>query len=123
MIWFLLLMFFTSLVGALFSVTTLTDQDFPLWLLIGRIVVLTGLLASLLGVLGGKIWGIRGLFSSAVALIPLSVTYSYFTLFLSDGLALSLEWAVRNTLITAVVVMGMVTLVMWAAPKNPAGAE
>lgn len=117
------MMCFTWLVGALFSVTTQTDQGFPLWLLLGRIVIFAGLLASLLGVLGGQIWGIRGLFSSAVAFIPFSVTYGYFALFLSDGLALSLDLVVRNTLITAVVVMLMVTLVMWAAPKNPAGAE
>jgi hypothetical protein len=64
--------------------------------------------------MGRRKWGVYGFFVAAAAMIPLSVAYSYFNLQLTEGLELTVNWIVRNTLITAVFIMLLVTVVFWA---------
>lgn len=103
-----------TFVGAIFGLTTELELGYPLWLLIGRLLVIATLFATILGLMGRRKWGVYGFFAAAAAMIPLSVAYSYFQLQLTEGLALTLNWVVRNTVITAVIIMLLVTLVFWA---------
>ena len=113
-LWSLLLIFFMTFVRAIFGLTTELELGYPLWLLIGRLLVIALLFATILGLMGRRKWGVYGFFAAAAAMIPLSVAYSYFQLQLTEGLALTLDWVVRNTVITAVAIMLLVTLVFWA---------
>lgn len=113
-LWSLLLIFFMTFVRALFGLTTELDLGYPLWLLIGRLLVVTTLFVTILGLMGRRKWGVYSFFAAAAAMIPLSVAYSYFNLQLTEGLELTLSWIVRNTMITAVAIMLLVTVVFWA---------
>ena len=113
-LWSLLLIFFMTLVRAIFGMSVELELGYPLWLLIGRILLVVALCATILGLMGQRKWGIYGFFAATVAMIPLSVAYSYFNLQLTEGLELTLSWIVRNTVITAVFIMLMVTAVFWA---------
>ena len=113
-LWSLLLIFFMTLVRAAFGMSVELELGYPLWLLIGRLLVVATLFATILGLMGRRKWGVYGFFVAAAAMIPLSVAYSYFNLQLTEGLALTMNWIVRNTVITAVFIMGLVTAVFWA---------
>ena len=113
-LWSLLLIFFMTLVRAVFGLTTELELGYPLWLLIGRLLVVVLLFVTILGLMGRRKWGVYGFFAAAAAMIPLSVAYSYFNLQLTEGLELTVNWIVRNTLITAVFIMLLVTVVFWA---------
>ena len=114
-LWSLLLIFFMTLVRAVFGMSVELELGYPLWLLIGRLLVVSALCATILGLMGQRKWGVYGFFSAAVVMIPLSVAYSYFNLQLTEGLALTAGWIVRNTVITAVFIMLLVTAVLWAS--------
>ena len=114
LLWFLILVWFWTLVGAVFGFTTELAQGFPLWVLIGRVAVLGGLFASTIGLLGRKRWGVWGFFSAAVAMIPMSVSYSFFLGRQVGNIALGPAWILRNTLLTALVVVVLLVVVFWA---------
>lgn len=114
-LWSLLLIFFMTLVRAVFGMSVELELGYPLWLLIGRLLVVAALFATILGLMGRRKWGVYGFFAAATIMIPMSVAYSYFNLQLTEGLALTVNWIVRNTVITAVFIMGLVTAVFWAA--------
>lgn len=113
-LWTLLLIAFTSVVGALFGFGTELELGYPLWLLIGRLLVVVALFVTILGLMGRRKWAVYGFFAAAAAMIPLSVAYAYYNLQFSEGLELTMGWIVRNTVITAVVIMGVVTAVFWS---------
>jgi hypothetical protein len=113
-LWTLLLIAFMTVVGAVFGFGTELELGYPLWLLIGRLLVVSLLFVTILGLMGRRQWGVYGFFTAAAAMIPLSVAYSYFNLQLTEGLELTLNWIVRNTIVTAVAVMFLVTVVFWA---------
>lgn len=113
LLWALLLVFFYTMVGAVWTFNMGLDQGFPLWLLLGRVAVLAGLFVSTFGLLGRKQWAVWGFFGCAAVMIPLSVSYSYYFSFLTEGFQLTLGWIIRNTLITALVIMGGVSLVFY----------
>jgi hypothetical protein len=113
-LWTLLLIAFTSVVGAVFGFGTELELGYPLWLLIGRLHVVVALFVTILGLMGRRKWGVYGFFAAAAVMIPLSVAYAYYQVQLTEGLELTMGWIVRNTVITAVVVMGVVTVVFWS---------
>jgi len=114
-LWTLVLILFYVLVGAFFSVPTVREQGVPLWLIIGRLLVLTGLVGGLIGILIGQAWGIWLFFASAMVMIPMSVTYTYyFLLFSEEGFKLTAGWIVGSTVKTAVFVMIIVSFVFWS---------
>jgi hypothetical protein len=113
-LWTLLLIAFTSVVGAVFGFGTELELGYPLWLLIGRLLVVVALFVTILGLMGRRKWGVYGFFAAAAVMIPLSVAYAYYQVQLTEGLELTMGWIVRNTVITAVVVMGVVTAVFWS---------
>jgi hypothetical protein len=114
LLWTLFLVFFWTLVQSVFGFSTEVDLGYPVWLLLARIVTVLTFIISLLGLLGRRRWAVISFFASAVAMIPLSVAYSYFQLQLAEGLALTTSWIVRNTLITAIAIMLLVTIVFWS---------
>jgi hypothetical protein len=103
-----------TLVRALFGMSVELDLGYPLWLLIGRFLVLAALLVTILGLMGQRKWGVYGFFAAATIMIPLSVAYSYFNLQLTEGLELTVSWIVRNTVFTAVFIIVMITAVFWS---------
>jgi hypothetical protein len=113
LLWALLLIFFYTLVGAVWTFKMGLDQGFPLWLLLARIAVLAGLFISIFGLLGRKQWAVWVFFACAAAMIPLSVSYSYHFSLLSEGFQLTLGWIIRNTVVTALVIMVGVTTVFY----------
>ncbi|MCA9916871.1 MAG: hypothetical protein KC445_02920 [Anaerolineales bacterium] len=119
-LWTLVLILFYVLVGAVFSVPTVREQGVPLWLIIGRLLVLSGLTGGLVGVLTGQTWGIWLFFASAMVMIPMSVTYTYYFLLFSEaGFELTAGWVVGSTVRTAVFVMVIVAVVLWSVrPKR-----
>ena len=112
-LWSLLLIFFMTFVSAAFGLTTELDLGYPLWLLIGRLLVVGVLLVTILGLMGRRKWGAYGFFGAAALMIPLSVAYSYYHLHLTEGLTLTVSWIVRNTVITAVFFFFFVSIVFW----------
>lgn len=110
-LWTLLLIFFYVWVGAFFSVPTVIEQGVPLWLIIGRLLVLSGLLGSLIGILTQQQWSIWVFFASAVVMIPMSVSYTYYFLQFTEDFELTSGWIVRYTLSTSLVVMVFMTIV------------
>jgi len=118
-LWTLVLILFYVWVGAIFSVPTVREQGVPLWLIIGRLLVLSGLVGGLIGILTGQVWGIWLFFGSAMVMIPMSVTYTYYFLLLSEeGFELTSGWIVGSTVRTAVFVMVIVLVVFWAMRAN-----
>ena len=114
-LWTLVLILFYVLVGAVFSVPTVREQGVPLWLIIGRLLVVSGLFGGLVGVLTGQAWGIWLFFASAMVMIPMSVTYTYYFLLFSEaGFELTSGWIVGSTVRTAVFVMVIVSVVFWS---------
>lgn len=110
-LWTLLLIFFYVCVGAFFSVPTIIEQGVPLWLIIGRLIVLSGLFGSLIGILAQQRWGIWVFFASAAAMIPMSVSYSYYYLLFTEDFELTSGWIIRSTVNTALLVMVIVAIV------------
>ena len=110
-LWTLLLIFFYVWVGAFFSVPTIIEQGVPLWLIIGRLLVLSGLFGSLIGILAQHRWGIWLFFASAVTMIPMSVSYTYYYLLFTEDFELTSGWIVSSTINTALVVMVVVAIV------------
>ena len=123
LLWFLLLIFFYALIGAIWSLKTGLEQGFPFSLLVSRIVVLAALFASMFGLLGRKQWAVWGFFGSATAMIPLSVSYSYYFALQTGGFQLTVGWIIGNTLITALVVMMIVTIVFYIVRPRQAESE
>ena len=119
LLWALLLIFFYTTVGAIWTFSMGLDQGFPLWLLLARIAVLAGLFVSTFGLLGRKQWAVWGFFGCAALMIPLSVSYSYHFSLLTEGFQLTLGWIIRNTVVTALVIMGGVTLVFYLIRPQP----
>jgi hypothetical protein len=113
LLWFLLLIFFYALVGAIWNFKGGLEQGFPFWLLLARLVVLAALFASTFGLLGRKAWAVWGFFGGAAAMIPVSVSYSYYLSLLTEKLELTLGWIIRNTVVTALISMGVVTMVFF----------
>lgn len=105
---------FMTLVRVIFGMSVELEFGYPLWLLIGRLLVVAALFVTILGLMGRRKWGVYGFFAAAVAMIPLSVAYSYFNLQITEGLELTVGWIVRNTVITAVFIMLVVTAVFWS---------
>ena len=89
-------------------------MGFPLWLLFGRLAVLTGLFVSIFGLLGLRKWSLVGFFGSAAVMIPMSVAYNAYLLQRSEDFILTTEWIIRNTVVTAVVIFVMIGLVLFA---------
>jgi hypothetical protein len=110
-LWTLLLIFFYVWVGAFFSVPTIIEQGVPLWLIIGRLLVLSGLFGSLIGILGQQTWALWLFFVSAALMIPLSVSYTYYYLLFTEDFELTPGWVVRSTVNTALIVMVLLTIV------------
>lgn len=86
---------------------------FPVWLLLGRVAVLFGIFVSSLGMLSRKKWGFYTFFSVMAAMIPLSITYTYFveTIEVGGGFVPSFSWILQTTVVTSVIVMIIVWLV------------
>ena len=110
-LWTLLLIFFYVWVGAFFSVPTIIEQGVPLWLIIGRLFVLSGLFGSLIGILAQQQWGIWVFFVSAVVMIPLSVSYTYYYLQFTEDFELTSDWIVRYTFSTSLVVLVFLAII------------
>lgn len=110
-LWTLLLIFFYVWVGAFFSVPTIIEQGVPWWLIIGRLLVLSGLFGSLIGIVMQQKWGIWVFFASAVITIPMSVSYTYYFLQLTEDFELTSGWIVRYTLSTSLVVLVLMAIV------------
>jgi hypothetical protein len=122
LLWFLLLIFFYALIGAMWGFKTGLEQGFPFWLLLGRMAVLAALFASTFGLLGRKQWAVWGFFASAATMIPLSVSYSYYFALQAGNFQLTVGWIIGHTIITALVVMAVVTLVFLAIrPRQTQG--
>jgi hypothetical protein len=114
LLWFLLFVFFSTLIGAVFGFSAELAQGFPLTLLIGRLVVVGGIFAAIIGLLAQKAWGVWLFFACAVVMVPLSVAYSYYHTLQLSPLALTTGWIIRNTVLTTLLIMGVVTLVLYA---------
>ena len=111
-LWTLVLILFYVCVGAFFSVQTVREQGVPLWLITGRLLVLSGLVAGLIGILTGRARAIWLFFASAAVMIPMSVTYTYYFLLLSEeGFQLTSSWIIRSTFSTSLVVLMLVGIV------------
>ena len=111
-LWTLVLILIYVCVGAIFSVPIVREQGIPLWLIISRLLVLAGLLGGLIGVLTGRLQGLWLFFGSAVVMIPLSVTYIYYSVLLSEAdFELTSAWIIRSTFSTALVVLVLVGIV------------
>ena len=111
-LWTLVLILIYVCVGAIFSVPIVREQGIPLWLIISRLLVLAGLLGGLIGVLTGRLIGLWLFFCADVVMIPLSVTYTYYFLLLSEAdFELTSAWIIRSTFSTALVVLVLVGIV------------
>lgn len=113
LLWFLLFIFFYTLIGAVWTFKTGLEQGFPFWLLLARLAVFAGLFVSTFGLLGRKQWAVSSFFGCAALMIPLSITYSYYFSLLTGNLELTMGWIIRNTVVTALIIMGGVTLVLY----------
>ena len=113
-LWTLLFISFTTATQAALGFSTESDLGYPPWLLIGRLLILIAFFVTILGLMGRRKWGAYGFFVTAAVTIPLSVAYSYFNLQLTEGTGVTGAWIVRNTVVTALVMMGLVTAVFWA---------
>jgi hypothetical protein len=110
-LWTLLLIAFTSVVGAVFGFGTELELGYPLWLLIGRLLVVVSLFVTILGLMGRRKWGVYGFFAAAAVMIPLSVAYGYYQVQLTEGLEVTRGWSVRSRGVTGVVGRGGVAAV------------
>ena len=110
-LWTLLLIFFYVWVGAFFTVPTVIEQGVPLWLIIGRLLVLSGIFGSLIAILAQQPWGIWVFFASAAVMIPMSVSYTYYYLQFTEDFELTSGWIMSSTINTSLVVLLLVTIV------------
>ena len=117
-LWTMLFISFMSSTSAMVYFGDRMAAGFPVWLLIGRIAVLLGIFFGSIGMLSRKRWGFYTFFAVMAAMIPLSITYTYFVETLDGGFDLTLSWILQTTIITSVVVMGIVWLVFYVLQRQ-----
>lgn len=109
-LWFLLFVWFYAGISAIFAFGVQREAGIPIWLLILRIAILMTLFLCTFLTLGRKRLAVFGFWATAVLMIPITITYNYFFNLDTPGFAATGGWIVQNTIVTAVVVMIMVTL-------------
>ena len=107
-LWFLLLVWFYTGVGAIFGFGTQRESGFPAWVLLLRIVVFISFFATTFFTLGRRKLAVWGFWVTAVLMIPVTVTFNYyFNLNIAD-FVLTAGWIVQTTIVTTIIVLIMV---------------